>query len=43
MKSNRLYQRIVAHILDYKSIYLFVCILFLMGVIFGAILVNSLV
>ncbi|GAF12082.1 LOW QUALITY PROTEIN: stage II sporulation protein M [Bacillus sp. JCM 19045] len=42
MKSNRLYQRIVAHILDYKSIYLFVCILFLMGVIFGAILVNSL-
>jgi stage II sporulation protein M len=34
-------ERIIVHIREYSSIYLFVSILLLMGVIFGAIIVNS--
>ncbi|UII54715.1 stage II sporulation protein M [Cytobacillus spongiae] len=42
MKKNR-YQNIVAtHFREHSSIYLFVVVLFLMGVIFGAVVVNSL-
>ncbi|MDZ5471126.1 stage II sporulation protein M (plasmid) [Bacillus sp. 31A1R] len=40
---NKMYQNVVAnHIREHSSIYLFVVVLFLMGVIFGAIVVNSL-
>lgn len=40
---KRKYQNIVAnHFREHSSIYLFVVVLFLMGVIFGAIVVNSL-
>lgn len=40
---KRMYQDIVAnHFREHSSIYLFVIVLFLMGVIFGAIVVNSL-
>jgi stage II sporulation protein M len=40
---KRMYQDIVAiHFREHASIYLFVMVLFLMGVIFGAIVVNSL-
>lgn len=40
---KRMYQDIVAnHFREHSSIYLFVVVLFLMGVIFGAIVVNSL-
>lgn len=42
MKKNK-YQNILAnHFREHSSIYLFVAVLFLMGVIFGAIVVNSL-
>ena len=42
MKKN-IYQSVVAaHFREHSSIYLFVVVLFLMGVIFGAIVVNSL-
>ncbi|MBM4762191.1 stage II sporulation protein M [Bacillus sp. B15-48] len=40
---KRKYQNVAAnHFRDYSSIYLFVVVLFLMGVIFGAVIVNSL-
>lgn len=40
---KKLYQNVVAtHFREHSSIYLFVVVLFLMGVIFGAIVVNSL-
>ena len=40
---KKMYQSIVAtHFREHSSIYLFVVVLFLMGVIFGAIVVNSL-
>lgn len=40
---NKKYQNVVAmHFREHSSIYLFVVVLFLMGVIFGAIIVNSL-
>lgn len=40
---KKMYQNVVAtHFRDHSSIYLFVVVLFLMGVIFGAIVVNSL-
>lgn len=40
---NRMYQNVLAnHLREHSSIYLFVIVLFLMGVIFGAIVVNSL-
>lgn len=40
---KRLYQNIAAvHFREHSSIYLFVIVLFLMGVIFGAVVVNSL-
>ena len=40
---KKMYQNIVAiHFREHSSIYLFVIVLFLMGVIFGAIVVNSL-
>ncbi|MEK3885919.1 stage II sporulation protein M [Bacillus sp. FSL K6-3431] len=40
---NRLSSNIITnHIRDYSSIYAFIMVLFLMGIIFGAILVNSL-
>ena len=39
---KKMYQNIVAmHVREHSSIYLFVIVLFLMGVIFGAIVVNS--
>ncbi|TRZ37672.1 stage II sporulation protein M [Niallia circulans] len=42
MKKNK-YQNILAnHFREHSSIYLFIAVLFLMGVIFGAIVVNSL-
>ena len=40
---KKMYQSVVAtHFREHSSIYLFVVVLFLMGVIFGAIVVNSL-
>ncbi|KQL53639.1 stage II sporulation protein M [Heyndrickxia shackletonii] len=33
---------IITHVQEYSSIYLFVIVLFLMGIVFGAIIVNSL-
>lgn len=40
---KKMYQNIVAtHFREHSSIYLFVIVLFLMGVIFGAVVVNSL-
>jgi len=40
---KRLYQNIAAnHFREYSSVYIFVIVLFLMGVIFGAVVVNSL-
>lgn len=40
---NKMYQNMVAaHLREHSSIYVFVIVLFLMGVIFGAIVVNSL-
>ncbi|ASV69124.1 MULTISPECIES: stage II sporulation protein M [Cytobacillus] len=40
---KKMYQNVVAnHFREHSSIYLFVIILFLMGVIFGAVVVNSL-
>jgi stage II sporulation protein M len=40
---KRKYQNVAAnHLREYSSIYLFVVVLFLMGVIFGAVIVNSL-
>ncbi len=40
---KRKYQNVAAnHFREYSSIYLFVVVLFLMGVIFGAVIVNSL-
>ena len=40
---KKMYQNIVAtHFREHSSIYLFVVVLFLMGVIFGAVVVNSL-
>lgn len=41
-KVNTFSQSIAYHIEDNRSIYIFVTVLFLMGVIFGAIIVNSL-
>ncbi|MBT2754837.1 stage II sporulation protein M [Mesobacillus foraminis] len=42
MKKKK-YQNVAAdHLREYSSIYLFVVVLFLMGVIFGAVIVNSL-
>lgn len=42
MRQNRLGQAITLHLIEYRAIYLFTVILFFMGVIFGAIVVNSL-
>ncbi|MBS4191114.1 stage II sporulation protein M [Bacillus sp. FJAT-49705] len=40
---KKMYQNVVAnHFREHSSIYLFVIVLFLMGVIFGAVIVNSL-
>src|SRR3954466_133707 len=40
---KKVYQNIVVmHVREHSSIYLFVIVLFLMGVIFGAVVVNSL-
>ncbi|MGJ7919908.1 stage II sporulation protein M [Neobacillus sp. LXY-4] len=40
---KRLYQNVAAnHFREYSSVYIFVIVLFLMGVIFGAVVVNSL-
>ncbi len=40
---KKMYQNIVVtHVREHSSIYLFVIVLFLMGVIFGAVVVNSL-
>lgn len=40
---KKMYQNVVAtHFREHSSIYLFVVVLFLMGVIFGAVIVNSL-
>lgn len=40
---KKLYQNIAAeHFREYSSVYIFVIVLFLMGVIFGAVVVNSL-
>ena len=40
---KKVYQNIVVtHFREHSSIYLFVIVLFLMGVIFGAVVVNSL-
>ncbi|WP_071395657.1 stage II sporulation protein M [Bacillus tuaregi] len=42
MKKKMYHNVIVTHLREHSSIYLFVIVLFLMGVIFGAIVVNSL-
>lgn len=42
MRQNWLNQTISVHVQNQKSLYIFVSILFLMGVIFGAIVVNTL-
>ncbi|WP_078391288.1 stage II sporulation protein M [Shouchella patagoniensis] len=42
MKKKRVYDTVTHHLHEHKSLYLFVSILFLMGVVFGAIVVNSL-
>lgn len=42
MRGNKLSQTLLYHIEDNKAIYLFTIILFLIGIIFGAIVVNSL-
>ena len=43
MRKQQSYKKIVAaHFREHSSIYLFISVLFLMGVIFGAIVVNSL-
>lgn len=42
MRGNRLRQAIFYHFEENRSIYLFTIILFLIGIIFGAIIVNSL-
>lgn len=42
MKKKMYQNNVVNHLRDYSSIYLFVVVLFLMGVIFGAVIVNSL-
>lgn len=42
MKKKKYQNILVNHIRDHSSIYLFIIVLFLMGVIFGAIVVNSL-
>lgn len=42
MKKKTAAKFAVKHVTDHSSLYLFITVLFLMGVIFGAILVNSL-
>lgn len=42
MRQNRLGQAVSSHLVEHRAIYLFTIILFLMGIIFGAIVVNSL-
>ncbi len=42
MKKQSLKNIIVLHIKEHSSIYLFITVLFMMGIIFGAIVVNSL-
>lgn len=42
MKKKKYQNILVNHIREHSSIYLFIIVLFLMGVIFGAIVVNSL-
>lgn len=42
MRQNRLGQAVTSHLMENRAIYLFTVILFLMGIIFGAIVVNSL-
>ncbi|WP_059103560.1 stage II sporulation protein M [Shouchella shacheensis] len=42
MKSNRIYEAIHAHVAEHRTVYIFTSILFLIGVVFGAIVVNSL-
>lgn len=41
MRRYNLKERISIHVKDYSSIYLFISILFIMGVVFGAVIVNS--
>ncbi|ALC81488.1 MULTISPECIES: stage II sporulation protein M [Bacillus] len=41
MRRYNLKERVSIHIKDYSSIYLFISILFVMGVVFGAVIVNS--
>ncbi|PLR99818.1 stage II sporulation protein M [Bacillus sp. T33-2] len=42
MKKRKYHNAAANHLREYSSIYLFVIVLFLMGVIFGAVIVNSL-
>ncbi|WP_071460035.1 stage II sporulation protein M [Bacillus massilinigeriensis] len=42
MKKHKYHNVAATHLREYSSIYLFVIVLFLMGVIFGAVIVNSL-
>ena len=42
MKKKKYQDIVINHFREHSSIYLFVVVLFLMGVIFGAIVVNSL-
>ncbi|WP_165996420.1 stage II sporulation protein M [Bacillus sp. Cs-700] len=41
-RSRRLKQMISAHLSDQLSLYTFIAVLFLMGIVFGAVIVNSL-
>jgi stage II sporulation protein M len=41
-QKNRLLHRVMDHMIEQKSIYLFVGVLFLVGVVFGAVIVNTL-
>ncbi|MCA1030611.1 stage II sporulation protein M [Bacillus timonensis] len=42
MRKNTIQHTLTVHLREHSSIYLFITVLFLMGVIFGAIVVNSL-
>ncbi|MXQ52173.1 stage II sporulation protein M [Shimazuella alba] len=41
-RKNRVLHLLVDHLIEQKSIYLFVSVLFLVGVVFGAVIVNTL-
>ena len=42
MKTRRLHDQIVTHVEENRTIYLFTTVLFFIGIVFGAIIVNSL-